>query len=228
MQISICAATRLELAPLRAMIEASASFPGAERHQIRYFTTGIGMLQSTFYIQQHIQAIQPQLLIQIGIAGCFDKQVPLATPVLVEKEYLGNTGVNQSSTQGPQWQDIFDLELQDASDAPFTHKALENPWLKINTWPWLTGQNITRGAAITIEEITTDPLRIQALTSHYQPLLESMEGAALHFNGLMHQLPFLQIRGISNYIGERDKSKWQIGPALQAVSALSYQWLTAL
>ncbi|ULT38317.1 hypothetical protein KRR40_24600 [Niabella defluvii] len=41
-----------------------------------------------------------------------------------------------------------------------------------------------------------------------------MEGAALHYVALMEKIPFLQIRGISNYVGERDKRKWNFKDAI--------------
>jgi futalosine hydrolase len=37
-----------------------------------------------------------------------------------------------------------------------------------------------------------------------------MEGAALHYVCLMEKIPFLQIRSISNYIGERNKKNWNM------------------
>jgi futalosine hydrolase len=37
-----------------------------------------------------------------------------------------------------------------------------------------------------------------------------MEGAALHYVCLLEKIPFLQVRSISNYIGERNKKKWNI------------------
>jgi futalosine hydrolase len=44
----------------------------------------------------------------------------------------------------------------------------------------------------------------------FDPAIESMEGAALHYVCLMENIPFLQIRSISNYIGERNKKKWDM------------------
>ena len=44
----------------------------------------------------------------------------------------------------------------------------------------------------------------------FAPVTESMEGAALHYVCLMENVPFLQIRSISNYIGERNKKKWDM------------------
>ena len=37
-----------------------------------------------------------------------------------------------------------------------------------------------------------------------------MEGAALHYACLMEGVPFLQLRSMSNYIGERNKKKWDM------------------
>ena len=42
-----------------------------------------------------------------------------------------------------------------------------------------------------------------------------MEGAALHYVCNSFNIPYLQIRSISNYIGERDKSKWEIKKAIE-------------
>ena len=213
MEISICAATGPELAPSKAM----ASILEASGHRLRFFTTGVGMLQSSFYIQQHIHQFRPELLLQIGIAGSFDPALSPGSVVLVEKEYLGSLGVEENTAGFQQhWKDIFDLGLQAPSEAPFIEKALVNPCL--DRWPWIKQMRLQTGTGVTIDEISTSPARIQALKTLYRPTVESMEGAALHFNALMHQTAFLQIRGISNLIGERDKSKWKIGPALQAVT----------
>ena len=45
-------------------------------------------------------------------------------------------------------------------------------------------------------------------------VIESMEGAALHYVALMERVPFLQIRAVSNYAGERDKRKWNFGDSI--------------
>ena len=51
---------------------------------------------------------------------------------------------------------------------------------------------------------------MQLLSGKYNPVTESMEGAAFHYVCLKQKIPFLQLRSISNYAGERDKSKWDI------------------
>jgi futalosine hydrolase len=69
--------------------------------------------------------------------------------------------------------------------------------------------------ALTVNEITTRKERIAQLINLYNPTIESMEGAALHYVCNDLNIPYLQIRGLSNYIGERDKSKWKIKEAVE-------------
>jgi futalosine hydrolase len=45
--------------------------------------------------------------------------------------------------------------------------------------------------------------------------LESMEGAAFFFACFSERVPCLQVRSISNFIEERDKSRWNLELALK-------------
>ena len=222
MVISICAATKLELEPIkkRLLNEPLTS------HEVHFFVTGVGMLQSCFHIQQHQINTKPELIILLGIAGSFNKDLTLGSAVIIEKEYLGSMGVQENNGNHKGWQDIFDLGLQDPDQSPFKAKALENPW--INNWPWIKEAKIPLVRSITIDEISSSKKRISQLAQHYQPALESMEGASLHYCCLNYQTAFIQIRGISNFVGERDKSNWQIGPALKAVTETAVDFLRHL
>jgi futalosine hydrolase len=65
-----------------------------------------------------------------------------------------------------------------------------------------------------VNEITTDPARIGWLQQNGSPVVESMEGGALHYVCLQEGLPFLQLRSVSNDVGIRDKTKWNIPLAI--------------
>ncbi len=49
-----------------------------------------------------------------------------------------------------------------------------------------------------------------------------MEGAALHYVCLQEQIPFVQIRSVSNYVGERDKTKWKMKEAIENLNTELY------
>jgi futalosine hydrolase len=63
---------------------------------------------------------------------------------------------------------------------------------------------------ISVNQISTSKQMIKFYRDVFDPVTESMEGAALHYVCLMENIPFVQIRSISNYIGERNKKKWDM------------------
>jgi futalosine hydrolase len=81
---------------------------------------------------------------------------------------------------------------------------------------------------VSINEITTLPSRIEHYKSSLGATVESMEGAALHYVGLMENIPFLQVRSLSNFVGERDKSKWHIKEAIENLNKELIQIISKL
>ena len=55
-----------------------------------------------------------------------------------------------------------------------------------------------------------------------------MEGAALHYVCREMNIPFLQIRAASNYIGERDKEKWQMKEAIGCLNETILRYVDEL
>jgi len=204
MNIYVAAATMPEIEPL---IEQMGKV------EFKMIITGVGAPSTIFNLTKILHAEKPDLMIQAGIAGTFDKTYEPATVVAVNQDRFADLGVAENGT----WKDIFDLGLADDNDAPFS-----NGWL-INKNPRLHQLNIPTVSAITINEVTTDSTRIQQFTSKYNPAIESMEGAAFHFTCLQYDVPFIQLRAISNHIAERDKSKWSISAAIENLNKKVFQ-----
>jgi len=54
---------------------------------------------------------------------------------------------------------------------------------------------------------------------HFKSLFDlKLAGAGLHFVGLQEKIPFLQLRAVSNDIGVRDKTKWNIRLAIDRLN----------
>ena len=163
------------------------------------------MLASAVSLTRLILEEKPDLIIQAGIAGCFDRTETLGKVVVISDEMLGDTGVQENG----EWRDLFDLGLSTPDGQPYENRMLPNPWLeKYN----LLGLPQVR--SVTVNEITTSAERIKQITGKYNPQIESMEGAPLHYICRQTNTPFIQIRAISNYIGERDKTKWEMKEAI--------------
>lgn len=209
MKIVISAATMPEWMPLKEKLEKAPFFSS-----ISFHTSGVGLLISTFSIAELLIKNPPDLIIQIGIAGSFNPELPLGTVVVVKNELLGDTGVYEKET----FKDIFDLHLADKNAFPFSDKKLANPWINQFTHMQLLQVN-----SVTVNEVTTNHTRINHLKQQYDCTIEGMEGAAFHYAALKTNTPFLQIRAISNPVGERDKTKWKIKEALQNLATSVFE-----
>jgi futalosine hydrolase len=161
----------------------------------------------------------PTLIIQVGIAGCFDKKIPLGKVFAVKDDFAGDIGVMENKV----WKDLFDMKLDKPNDAPYEKKSLPNPWL--NQFNVL---NLPTKKSVTVNTISTDKNSIQLLSGRYKAVLESMEGASLHYMGRDLTIPFIQIRAVSNYVGERDKSKWKTQEAIYNLNETLLEFLDAL
>jgi futalosine hydrolase len=218
MRVIISAATVAEWMP--SFLNINALYTGeSQRLKLQYHQSGIGMLAASFALTKLAIEDKPDLIIQVGIAGTFDTDLALGTVVVIEEETIGDLGVEEDG----KWKDLFDLKLEKSSYHPFEKRKLPNQWLgKYN----LLGLKEVNG--ITVNEITTHPERIQKLIKKYNPCIESMEGAALHYVARESSIPFIQFRAISNYIGERDKSNWQMKLAIDNLNQTLLQYIDRL
>lgn len=204
MNILLVAATAKEIEPFFEY------YRNTKRPQdIDILITGIGLTATTYHLLKQIQLKKPGLIIQAGVAGCFDKKIPLGKVVTVEKETIADQMVIDPVAVGvKKLKTIFDLELVPRDLFPYT-----KGWL-VNKNKILNVPAIEKVAAISINEITTSAERIMLYKKNFNPAIETMEGAALHYVCLMEKVPFIQVRGISNYIAERDKKKWKMKKAI--------------
>ncbi|NDZ84293.1 futalosine hydrolase, partial [Streptomyces sp. SID10115] len=75
------------------------------------------------------------------------------------------------------------------------------------------------GAVLTVSTVTGSAGRAAALRlRHPRALAEAMEGFGVAEAAVLHGLPVLEVRAVSNPVGPRDRAAWRIGDALSALS----------
>ncbi|MDF2384815.1 futalosine hydrolase [Nostoc ellipsosporum NOK] len=206
MQLLLTAATDFELQPALDFLDSQrVKFPGTHIHVC---IGGVGIASTTYSLTAEILQRRPDIVIQAGIAGTLTPTLlHAATPavVAVSQDCFADAGVWQDQ----RWNDLFDLGLLNDHTFPYEERFLKNPWqhlLQHTGLPQVTG--------VTVQEITTQPQRIAWYEQNLPAFVESMEGAALHYVCLQQQVPFLQLRAVSNIIGERDKKNWRMKEAI--------------
>ena len=210
MKILVVAATSLEL-------DFISDIQTSEKNQVIKKVLGVGQVPTTYHLLNHIESLTPDLIVQIGIAGSFVNDCTLGEVFAIGEEYMADMGVVEKGT----FQSIFDLKLMDENQIPFTNRKLINPHHHL-----FQKTNLKKVSAITVNEVSTSPERISYYQHQFNPVLESMECASFHYCCIMKNIPFIQIRGVSNYVGERNKSKWQIEASLEAVAKSTQEFIS--
>ena len=199
MNILIIAATEMEIIPLM-----SAYF------EADYLITGVGSPATVYHLLKKIASKKYDVVLQVGVAGSFDESLNLGEVVLVNADCFADLG----AIENKKFYSLFDLNL-----------IKENVWL-INQHQFKTALKFVKG--ISVNCLTDEAEKITLFKEKYQADIESMEGAALHFVCLQEKIPFLQIRGISNFVGERDKSKWDLKSAIENSNNVALQILKSM
>ena len=195
MNILLIAATAKEIEPFFEYYRNTK-----KAQNIDILITGIGLTATTYRLLKQLQLKRPDLVIQVGVAGCFDRTIALGTVVAVKKETIAD----QSVIELKKLKTLFDLRLVPHDQFPF-----KKGWLENNSKA-LKKLKLKRVDAISVNEITTSKQRVRFYEASFKAAIESMEGAALHYTCLMEKVPFVQLRSISNYIAERDRTKWDM------------------
>jgi futalosine hydrolase len=218
MKIMLVAATRAEIEPTLQWLEtlAPASAEGSESVEFHTLITGVGMTATSFRMGQHIAFFQPDWIVNIGIAGAIDRSLRLGEVVQVTTEVFADLGIEEADGT---FHDLFEVGLADRNLPPFAGGILNNP----------ERASIPLAAAngLTVNKVHGYESSINALRGTYpEAQIESMEGAAFFYACLNTQVPFLALRGISNYVEKRNRANWQIGTAIQHVNTSLQMILT--
>lgn len=207
MKVLLAAATTLEIQPFLDAQTKNASWDVC--------VTGVGMMAATFSLTKAVLQQRYDLVLQAGIAGSFNPDFPPGSLAVVSREFIGDLGAEDREL----FKDLFELKLLRENEFPFQEKGLSNPHLA-HTFQEMP-PSVT---AITVNTVSGHEPTISARANKYNATLESMEGAALHYVGLQLNVPFLQLRAVSNFVEPRNRNNWQLPLAIQKLNEQLLRW----
>ena len=202
MRILVVAATEFEVGGMKSEVESGKS-------EVEFLITGVGMVATAFALGRHLATNQYDLVVNLGIAGSFDRGFALGEVVEVVEDHLSELGAEDD--------DIF-LSIETLG---FGKSVFQND-TRLATYADFELKQIT---AITVNTIHGYEPSIKKLSARIQPQLESMEGAAFFYACQEAGVPCLQIRTVSNYVEKRNRAAWQVALAIKNLNSFAAEFL---
>jgi len=213
MNILITTATDFELQIIQEKTES------IEHHNLQFCALGIGCTATAYKLTSNIVCNDYDLILNVGIAGSFNKNLSIGDVVVVESEVFGNLGI----TYPDKFTTLFDEGLIGKNEYPFSKGKLVCPYLdKFDI------KKIKHASGITVDAASGEQNQIERLKKMFDADIETMEGAAFFYVCFRENIPFLEMRAISNYVEPRDKSKWNIPLALNNLADVFFDFLNNL
>lgn len=189
------------------VVATSKEIIDKKNHKIKILTTGIGMVNTTYFLTQELIKERYNLVINMGVAGSFKEDIKIGEVVEVISDCFSEIG----SEDGKKFLNTTDIEL----DIEVTFIAEKKTELrKVN--------------AITVNTVHGNQSSIEHIKRRLDPDIESMEGAAVMMVCKKFNIPCLQIRAISNLIEKRNKEKWNLPLAVKNLNKEVYNIINSL
>ena len=178
--------------------------------------TGIGSVNAAHALTCQLEGQLPDLVIQFGIGGAYvPTGLPIRSVVLATEEIYGDVGV--ITPEGWKPADEIGIPLIHGDPPRFNRFPLNSRLVSIAAE--ICGAPC--GPFVTVSQCSGVQAVGDALHTRFNALCESMEGAAAAHICTLYDVPFIEVRGISNLVEDRQPAWWDIpGAADAAQSAL--------
>ncbi len=224
MHVLLIAATPFEIAPVISFLESTFKKTPDQHFQknslsVQLLITGVGAPATAWHLGRTLAVVGVDWVINAGVAGAFDRTLPPGTVVQVISERFGDLGVEEADGR---FTDIFELGLINWSQPPFVNGILYNH--AANETPFLPA---VRG--LTVNRVHGTEASIAAIRDKYPEVqVETMEGAAIFFGCLLAEVPFVEIRCISNYVEPRNRDAWELELAIEQLNTVLIEILQTI
>lgn len=167
---------------------------------LTFLITEVGMPWTVYHLTKELMERNYDLIVQIGIAGAYNRDLEIGDVVAVLTEIHGDLGYEEVD-ETVQALDEFSGEY----DRVITNMSLNK---------WFTFE-IPKVIGLTVDTTSGIIETVERRTWQYGADIESMEGFAFHLVASQFKVPYVQIRAISNPIEQRNKDHWDIPFALK-------------
>jgi futalosine hydrolase len=238
--ILVLAAVRPEVAVLMDRIDAVSvhSLGGRRVHlgsldgmSLRVVVTGPGVFNTVQALTACIEAARPAMMLQVGCGGGFGQiGMNIGDLAVATSEIDVHLGIDTGIPAMPLMELPFPVLTSGSktitSNFPLNIELARMASERLKEIYATQGIGVFSGPFITGSTVTGSDERADFLFSAYAPCIESMEGVGAAFLSHYYGLPLLEIRCVSNLVGKRELSAWDLPLACRRAGAAAADMIT--
>ncbi len=174
--------------------------------------TGVGIVETTLSLTRFLEKYQGKVsgVLNFGVGGAYvfseDNGAALLDICLARHEVFGDCGICYKDRMEP-----LSEQLSDRQNYFLDQVLLERAGKVLSEH----GVPCHQGNFVTVCGVSATEERGSMLGRKHNALCENMEGAAMARVCEEFQLPLLEVRAISNFVEDRDLSRWKLAEACQ-------------
>ncbi len=190
---------------------------------------GAGKVNAAIAATSMIERFNPKLLINTGSAGAYQGSgLETGDIAVADEEIFGDEGVITSSG----WLDLeaMGLVLLKRHDSAICNRIPIDlrHMQEIMALGEKLDARIAFGSFVTVSTCSGTSARGEEISSRFGAVAESMEGAAAALAALRYGIEFVEIRGISNLVEERNMERWDMKKAVEMAQMSILELLPAI
>jgi len=197
-------------------------------------TAGIGKVNATHAVTRLIHEYSPTVIMNIGIGGAYPSSgLNIGDVAIAEKEVYGDEGVLLKD--GFHGMNLVGIPLlQKGRNKYFNEFPLDRHLVgkAVRAVQLITHHAspimVKKGTFLTLSTCTGTRKRALELEQRFGAICENMEGAAIAHVCTLHGIPMIEMRGISNIVEDRDRSKWNITLAAENCQKAALEVIRAI
>ncbi len=178
------------------------------------FSLGVGKTNAAHRTTLLLEKFTPELFLLIGCGGAYPASG--LTPgdlAIASEEIFGDEGV--VTPTGWKSMRYMNFPLLTKGRRKFFNRFPLDRRVVREATAILQAFDPTIGSFVTVSEVTGTRKKAEEMEIRFRAICENMEGAAVAQICTLYGAPFLEIRGISNIVKDRDKREWNISAAVR-------------
>lgn len=191
------------------------------------FHLGVGKTNAAHGTTLLLEKFSPLLLLLIGCGGAYrGSGLSPGDLAIANEEFFGDEGV--ITVRGWRSTQFLNLPLLRKGNQLYYNSFKIDPMILSKAEMLLNKFSPKSGPFVTVSEVSGTKEKADEMEERSKGICENMEGASVAQLCTLYEIPFLEIRGISNLVKERNRDEWNLSAATkisqEAAMEIIAQW----